>query len=300
MSLPADEVLVVALGGGHGLASSLRALVLSGRCPIGVVSVADDGGSSGRIREAFGLEPPGDVRKCLVALAETESIWTSVFDYRFVGGELAGHSLGNLIIAGLTEVTGDFSEAIQLAQQLIGVRGSLYPSSVGPVTLGARVGLGRVEGQVNVMQTEGIDTVYTVPANPDVPEPVIRAIDGANTIVVGPGSLFTSVLAVLCIPAISESIRLSSAKKIYVVNLKQQKFETVGLDISDHIRALLRHGFEPDVILADNEYMELGDAEELCDSFGGQLVICHLADKTGGLHDPELLARALQRYGSFD
>ena len=104
----------------------------------------------------------------------------------------------------------------------------------------------------------------------------------------------------LCIPAIREAIRLSSAKKIYVVNLRQQKLETVGLDISDHIRALLRHGFEPDLILADNEYMELGDAEELCHSFGGQLVICHLADNTGGLHDPELLADALERYGAFD
>lgn len=297
MSLPADKDLVVALGGGHGLATSLRALVLSGTCPIGVVSVADDGGSSGRLREEFGLQPPGDVRKCLVALAETESIWTSLFNFRFGSGELAGHSLGNLIIAGLTEVTGDFSEAIHLAQQLIGVKGSLYPSSVAPVVLGARVGLSRVEGQVKIMHTEGIDSVYTIPENPHVPDPVIRAIDRAKTIVAGPGSLFTSVLAVLCIPGIRESIRLSAAKKIYVVNLKPQKLETVGLNISDHIRALLRHGFEPDLILADNEYMELGDAEELCDSFGGQLVICPLADKTGSLHDPELLADAFRRYG---
>ncbi|NNN20129.1 MAG: YvcK family protein, partial [Acidimicrobiaceae bacterium] len=104
---------VVALGGGHGLASSLRALVLAGTCPLGVVSVADDGGSSGRLRKDFGFEPPGDVRKCLVALTQYESIWTSVFNYRFPTGELAGHSLGNLIIAGLTEVTGNFGKAIQ-------------------------------------------------------------------------------------------------------------------------------------------------------------------------------------------
>ncbi len=296
MSLPVGKDLVVAVGGGHGLASSLRALVLAGTWPVGVVSVADDGGSSGRLREEFGVHPPGDVRKCLVALAEMESIWTSVFNYRFEYGELAGHSLGNLIIAGLTEVTGDFSEAIQLAQKLIGVKGSLYPSSLAPIVLGARVGEARIQGQVKVMHTKGIDSVYTIPESPQVPDSVVDAIGDARTIIAGPGSLFTSVLAVLCIPKIGDSIRASSAKKIYVVNLRPQKFETVGLNISDHIRALLRHGFVPDLILADNASMELGDAAELCESIGADLVVYPLADKTGSLHDPKLLAELFKNY----
>lgn len=297
MSLLHGKELVVALGGGHGLASSLRSLVLAGACPVGVVSVADDGGSSGRLREEFGLQPPGDVRKCLVALARSESVWTSVFDFRFNSGELAGHSLGNLIIAGLTEVTGDFTIAIKLAQELIGVEGSLLPSAAAPVTLCAKAGEEIIEGQAKVVQTSCIDSVFTIPENPPVPESVLDAIGAAKTIVVGPGSLFTSVLAVLCVPEIREAVRASSAKKIYVVNLRPQQFETLGFDISDHIRALLRHGFVPDLILADNAYMELGDSRTLCDSMDAELVVCSLADEFGGLHDPELLADAFKRFG---
>ncbi|TAN21126.1 MAG: uridine diphosphate-N-acetylglucosamine-binding protein YvcK [Actinomycetota bacterium] len=297
MHFPLDREIVVALGGGHGLASSLRALVLAGECPIGVVSVADDGGSSGRLREDFGLQPPGDIRKCLVALAEAESVWTSVFSFRFESGELAGHSLGNLIIAGLNEVTGDFGKAIKLAQDLIGVKGILYPSSNVPITLEALVGNRVVQGQVNIMHTSGIDSVYTNPGNPEVAAEVVDALLAAKKIVVGPGSLYTSVLAVLAIPKISDAISASSAKKVYVVNLKPQDRETSGFNIADHIRALAKHKFVPDVILADTAYMELGDARELCQSMHSQLVICQLADKFGILHDPVLLADAFKEYG---
>ncbi len=292
MALLESGAPVVAIGGGHGLASSLRSLVIAGACPVGIVSVADDGGSSGRIRADFGLEPPGDVRKCLVALAESESVWTAVFDYRFHTGELTGHSLGNLIIAGLTEVTGDFSDAIRLAQQLIGVKGSLLPSSTEPITLGARAQGHEIFGQVNVMHTMGIENVFTVPENPPVPDAVMEAIGSAKTIVAGPGSLFTSVLAVLCVPKIREAVAASTARKIYVVNLRPQQFETYGFDIAAHIRALLRHGFVPDLILADNSYMELGNSKELCESVGAELLMRPLADGSGRVHDPERLANA--------
>lgn len=297
MSIPQGTDTVVALGGGHGLAASLSALVMTGVNPVGIVSVADDGGSSGRLRKGLGLEPPGDVRKCLVALAEYSSVWTSAFDYRFTEGELAGHSLGNLIIAGLTEVTGDFTDAIELAQELIGVKGSLYPSSAVPVTLGAIVSGEHVLGQVKVMHSTGIESVFTIPENPNVPEAVVDAISQAKTIVAGPGSLFTSVLAVLSIQKIRESIQESRAKKVYVVNLKPQIHETLGLDISDHIRVMVKHGFVPDVILADNAYMELGDSEELCEWLGCELILCPLADGTGDLHDRQLLAEAFAKYG---
>ena len=296
MRLPSERELVVAVGGGHGLASSLRALVLAGQSPVGVVSVADDGGSSGRLREDLGLQPPGDIRKCLVALAEMESVWTSVFDFRFESGELAGHSLGNLILAGLNEVTGDFGEAIRLAQELIGVTGILYPSSNVPITLGARAGRRLIHGQVNVMNTSGIDSVFTYPANPQVPKQVVDALDVARTIVIGPGSLYTSVLAVLAIPEIRDAVSASLAKTLYVVNLRPQDRETFGFNIADHIRALVKHNVVPDVVLADTAFMELGDAGELCESLNSQLVICPLADKFGILHDPALLADAFKEY----
>ncbi|NNN19298.1 MAG: hypothetical protein HKL84_05530, partial [Acidimicrobiaceae bacterium] len=215
---------------------------------------------------------------------------------RFPTGELAGHSLGNLIIAGLTEVTGNFGKAIQIAQELLEVHGSLYPSSLVPIILGARVGDRRVEGQVNIMHTRGIDSIYTDPDNPKVPNAVLRAIASAKTIVAGPGSLFTSVLAVLAVPAIRESINASSAKKIYVVNLKPQELETSGFDISDHVKALVKHNFTPDLILADDSFIAPGDADRYCRSIQSELVICPLANKFGILHDPELLADAFRKY----
>ncbi len=297
MSLTNGKELVVALGGGHGLAASLRSLVLAGADPLGVVSVADDGGSSGRIRADFGLEPPGDVRKCLVALAAHSSIWTSVFDYRFESGELSGHSLGNLIIAGLTEVTGDFTFAIKLAQDLIGAKGALLPSSTEPVTLAAKVGGQVVIGQVNVMRSSGIESVYTIPESPPVPEAVLAAIKTAGTIVAGPGSLFTSVLAVLCVPGIQSAVKESFGQKIYVVNLRQQPSETLDFNISDHIRALVEYGFVPDLILADNAFMELGDSLSFCKRIGAKLVVHQLADPSGRVHDPILLANAFKEYG---
>lgn len=288
--------IVAAIGGGHGLAVSLQALVIAGVVPVGIVSVADDGGSSGRLREEFGLIPPGDIRKCLVALAEDGSTWSSAFKFRFESGELAGHSLGNLIIAGLTAITGDFGKAITLVEELLQIRGRLYPSSSTAVVLGANVGRLNIEGQVQVMNTAGIKDVFTIPLDPEVPEGAIEAIMNAKTVLVGPGSLYTSVLAVLCIPKIKAALKKSSAKKVYIANLRPQVAETTGFDIADHIRALLRHDFVPDVVLADTSNIELGNAKELCVSVGANLVICDLADSNGHTHNPELLGKAFQEF----
>lgn len=286
--------LVVALGGGHGLASSLRSLVLAGFFPVGIVSVADNGGSSGRLRSELGFLPPGDLRKCLVALADSESIWRSVIDYRFVQGELAGHSLGNLIISGLTEVTGDFSSAITEVAQLLGSKGQLFPSSSQPVTLVATSNGRRIEGQVEVMNTSHIEGLQVVPSDPVVPKGALDAIACAKAVVVGPGSLFTSVLAVLCYPKIIDAISKSSAKKIYVANLRQQLQETKHMTIADHVRALVKHGFVPNVVIADDSHIGLGDAEEFCASIGTKFRNVLLSDDSGNVHDPELLSNALQ------
>lgn len=289
-----DRPLVVALGGGHGLASSLKSLVLAKVFPVGIVSVADDGGSSGRLRADFGFLPPGDLRKCLIALADSDSLWSSAIDYRFSQGDLAGHSLGNLIISGLTEVSGDFSRAISEVAHLLGSKGLLFPSSVSPVTLVASAGGKEVRGQVQIMHTRGIDRLKVLPEDPEVPEGALEAISRANAIVVGPGSLFTSVLAVLCYPKIRDAISRSSGKRIYVSNLRPQMEETMGMTVADHVAALVEHGFYPDVVVSDDSHIALGDTNELCASIGCELVNVILSDGSGNLHNPELLSIALQ------
>lgn len=295
--LDKGKASVVALGGGHGLASTLRALNMTDAYPVGIVSVADDGGSSGRLRREFDLLPPGDVRKCLIALSEAKSMWTEAFDFRFQNGELEGHSLGNLILAGLTEVTGDFAQAISMAGELLGVKGTIYPSSLESVMLCAKAGKANVEGQVKVMNTLGIDEVFIVPADPDIPAPALEAVREAKTIIAGPGSLFTSVAAVLCIPKIRSAIEESPAQKIYVANLRQQPFETEDFTIADHVRVVIRHGFIPDVVLADDAYIDSGDVIEYCESIGSKVILTALADPGGHVHAPELLAKQLRILG---
>lgn len=287
---------VVAIGGGHGLASTLRSLNMLNANPVGIVSVADDGGSSGRLRKEFGLLPPGDVRKCLIALSEEESMWTEAFNFRFQNGELEGHSLGNLILAGLTEVSGDFARAISMAGELLGVNGVIYPSSLESLMLCAKAGMDNVEGQVKVMNTSGIDEVYVVPADPNIPKAALEALRNAKTIIAGPGSLFTSVAAVLCIPKIRSAIEESSAEKIYVANLREQSFETEHFTIADHIRVLVRHGFIPDLVLADDSNIEGGDIFEYCEAIGSAVRLTALADAGGYVHSPRLLADELRDF----
>jgi len=277
---------VVGLGGGHGLAATLRATRLYASSVSAVVSVADDGGSSGRLRRAFGIPAPGDLRRCLVALAEDDdSVWARAFEHRFDSGELAGHALGNVVIAGLAAVTGSFGEALDEAARLVGAVGRVFPATVDPVSLKGLAGDREVEGQVAVDRAGAISQVSIVPADSRPADEALEAIAGADQVVLGPGSLFTSVLAVVAVPALRDALVASRAEKVFVANLRASA-ETPGFDVGDHVSALASHGLRPDVVVADTAHIPLGRVE--C-----RVVTAALARADGLAHDPVKLAATL-------
>ena len=241
---------VVALGGGHGLAATLTAARRYASDITAIVSVADDGGSSGRLRQAFGIVAPGDLRRCLVALGDPDCTWARAFEHRFDAGELEGHALGNLVLVGLAETTGDFIAALDEAGRLLGAQGRVLPATTEPVMLKAEAAGGSVEGQVAVQNTGRIAAVSLVPADATAPAEALAAIAAADQVVLGPGSLFTSVLAVVAVPAIREALAATSARKVYVCNLRQQQPETAGYDFAAHVAALEGHGVVVDDVLA--------------------------------------------------
>ena len=277
---------VVAVGGGHGLANTLRAARRYAAAVTAVVSVADDGGSSGRLRQALGTVAPGDLRKCLVALGREDTVWARAFEHRFAGGELDGHALGNLVITGLIESTGDLIEALDEAGRLLATDGRVLPATLGPVVLYADTAGGAVQGQVAVSAASHIAHVSIVPPDAGVPEAVVKAIAAADQVVLGPGSLFTSVLAAAVVPGIRDAIEGSSALKVYVCNLRPQLPETGGYDVAAHVAALGRHGVVVDVVLCDTDHMELGTC-------AARVVSRDLAAAGGRAHDPVRLAAAL-------
>ena len=242
---------MVAVGGGHGLAATLRAVGTYTDRVTAIVSVADDGGSSGRLRELLHIIPPGDLRKCLAAMAEPDSLLASAFEYRFGEEELAGHALGNLILAGLIDGTGDPVAALDEACRLLGVRGRVLPATTDPVVLKADADGGPVAGQVAVMGTDNIRRVSLVPGDPSTPLPAVEALEQADQIVLGPGSLFTSVLAAIAVPGIRAGINRSPCPKVYVCNLRPQVPETEGFDVAMHVEALVAHGVDVDVAVCD-------------------------------------------------
>ena len=287
---------VVALGGGHGLAATLAAARRYAEDLTAIVSVADDGGSSGRLRAAFGIPPPGDLRKCLVALADPESMWTSAFEHRFDAGELEGHAFGNLVLAGLAASTGDFEVALAEAGRLLGAVGRVVPATVEPVVLKASVrgpgGAGgddadSITGQVAVARSEGIAGVSLVPADARAPDAALDALAGADQVVLGPGSLFTSVLAVVAVPAIREALAVTPGRKVYVCNLRPQLPETAGYDVAAHVDALRAHGLDIDVVLCQPDSLPLGLLDVEC-------VQRPVARPDGMGHDHALLAAALE------
>ena len=236
---------VVALGGGYGLSASLRAARRYAGEVTGVVSVADDGGSSGRLRRAFGIPAPGDLRRCLVAVAADGNVWAEAFEHRFDGAELDGHPVGNIILAGLTDTLGSFGAAIDECLRLLGSVGRVVPATVEPVTLKAVFrdplspgGHNIVEGEVEVGKTLNLMSIAVVPADPTSPPEALAAIARADQLILGPGSLFTSVLAVLAVPAINEAVAAARGRKVYVANLGEQHPETTGFDVADHLAAL--------------------------------------------------------------
>jgi uncharacterized cofD-like protein len=279
---------VVAIGGGHGLAATLHATRSYAGEIVAVVSVADDGGSSGRLRRQLGIVPPGDLRKCLVALAEEKSALAEAFELRFdsQSAELTGHALGNLVLAGLVAATGDLLTALDEAGRLLGTVGRVLPAASEPVVLKALSTRGEVRGQTAVSGTGQIQRVSLVPSDPPSPRDAVAAIVGADQVVIGPGSLFTSVLAAVAVPQITEAIGRTRATRVYVANLRQQDAETEGFDIAAHIRALELHGVKPDVVLADTSSIDLGRPQV-------QVVEARLAKANGLAHDPSRLAASL-------
>ncbi|MGH9046367.1 MAG: gluconeogenesis factor YvcK family protein, partial [Acidimicrobiales bacterium] len=241
---------VVAIGGGHGTAVTLRAATRYAAQVTAIVSVADDGGSSGRLRELLDGVARGAMRKCLVALA-AETPLATAFAHRFEEGELAGHALGNLVLAGLVAATGDLVAAVDEAARLLGAVGRVLPATTEPVVLKADSWGGEVEGQVAVSRAGRIRSVSIVPSDAGPPPCAVEAILDADQVVIGPGSLYTSLLAAASVPAVADAIGRTAAQRVFVCNLRPQIPETEGYDLGRHVSALEAHGVAIDRILCD-------------------------------------------------
>ncbi|HUV57514.1 MAG TPA: gluconeogenesis factor YvcK family protein [Acidimicrobiales bacterium] len=242
----------VAVGGGHGTAVSLRALRRLGDEVTGVVSVADDGGSTGRLRAMLNVAAVGDLRKCLGALADPDNPLTVSFEHRFDVGELAGHTVGNLLLVGLIDATGNLEESVRAVAQVMGVTGSIVPASCEGVVLLASTEEGPTRGQTEVARSSSIRRISLEPALASAPIAAVEAIERADVVLIGPGSLFTSVLAACMVPGITQALAGTTARKIYVANLRPQTPETGDFSLQDHIDALLVHGVVPDLVLVDD------------------------------------------------
>lgn len=235
---------VVAIGGGTGLSTLLRGLKRKTSNLTAVVTVSDDGGSSGRLQKELGVLPPGDVRNCLVALADDEAMVTDLFKYRFSEGEgLSGHSFGNLFLAAMSGITGNFDKAIKESSRVLNIKGRVLPSTLGIVRLCARLEDGSVvEGESNIsMSGQRIKQVFFDPPYAAPLAEVISALGEADAIVLGPGSLFTSIVPNVLVDRIAQAIAASPAVKIYVCNVMTQPGETDGMTASDHVEALMEN-----------------------------------------------------------
>jgi uncharacterized cofD-like protein len=252
---------VVAIGGGTGLSTLLRGLRRHVTAPgqtadvpgaisdlAAVVTVTDDGGSSGRLRKDFNMLPPGDLRNCMVALSEEEDLLASLFNYRFRGGDgLKGHSFGNLFVAALTEITGDFGKAIQLASKILATRGRIYPVTMADATLVARMVDGTVvRGETNITASQGrIAELMLDPPNPAALPETLEAIEKADIITVGPGSLYTSLITNLLVEGIPSALANSRGLRVYICNLMTQANESLDLTASEHIERIYEHTRAP-------------------------------------------------------
>ncbi|MGA8942723.1 MAG: YvcK family protein [Thermoactinomyces sp.] len=306
---------VVCIGGGTGLSVILRGLKKLPLDITAIVTVADDGGSSGRLRNDLQMPPPGDIRNVLIALADTEPLLESVLQYRFKNGQgLAGHTLGNLMIAAMKEITGDFTQAVKEMSRVLAVHGRVLPASEQDVKLVAEMIDGTVVyGESRIPQTgKPIRRVFLDPPEPHPLREAVEAIREADGIIVGPGSLYTSILPNLLVKDISKLIRISKACKIYVCNIMTQPGETDGFTASDHVRAIYDHVGERlfDMVIINNEvppgsiqqqYAEKGqkmvlpDIKEIhrlgCDVLADNLLLYQKVVR----HDAEQISRHILR-----
>jgi uncharacterized cofD-like protein len=302
----------VALGGGHGLAASLGALRRVTDDLTAVVTVADDGGSSGRLRRDFGVLPPGDLRMALAALCRDDewgTTWSQVVQHRFGGdGEIAGHAVGNLLIVALWDLLGDTVAGLDWVGRLLGTAGRVLPMAAVPLDIVAEVvgadparpdEVTTVRGQEECATTPGqVQSIALVPPDPPAVPEAVRAVLDADWIVFGPGSWFTSVLPHLLVPELSAALYATPARRLVVLNLVPQPGETGGFSPNQHLEVLAAHapGLSVDVVLADTKAVGAGaldDLERAAGILGARLVLADVAAADGTpRHDPERLAQA--------
>lgn len=247
---------VVAIGGGTGLSSLLKGLKEYTSNITAIVAVTDDGGSSGRLRDNLGILPPGDIRNCLVALADKETLMEEVLQYRFTSGELAGHNLGNLFLAGLNNVTGGFDGAVRALSKVLAIRGQVLPATLQDVALGAELADNTLlYGECNISASQS--KIKRIFLRPEVCQPLpeaLTAIQEADLIILGPGSLYTSVIPNLLVEGMPEAIERAAAQKIYICNIMTQPGETQGYSACDHVKAIFDHvGPIVNQIMVNNE-----------------------------------------------
>lgn len=303
---------VAVIGGGTGLSVLLRGIKSVTSNVTAIVTVADDGGSSGRLRSDLGIIPPGDLRNCLVALADTEPLMEKLFQHRFGGGSLAGHSFGNLFIAAMTEVLGDVEQALKESSKVLAVRGKVLPSSVQTIRLLAEMADGSiVEGESNIpLANQRIKRVFISPTDAAPVEGALEAIREADAVILGPGSLYTSVLPNLLVNGVGEALRQTQAVKIYICNVMTQPGETDGFTASEHVRALIDH-IGPGIIdyavinsqeiapalrevyASQGAYPVLPDAEAI-EALGVKAIKANVISETNLVrHDPLKLSRTI-------
>ena len=241
----------MALGGGHGLAASLRAARTYASSVTGIVSVGDDGGSSGRLRAELGIAAPGDIRRCISALAREDSLFSRSLEYRFDEGGLTGHPVGNLLLTGLAKACGDFQQAIEELCRLVDADGSLFPATAVPIRLIADADEGTITGQVTIERATNIRNLRFDPADPPVAVAAAEAVARADQVIVGPGSLYTSVLACAVVPGIKQALVATEGQRIYVANVANEKGMARGFGLAEHLVALEQHGVSIDLVVAD-------------------------------------------------
>jgi uncharacterized cofD-like protein len=282
---------VVAIGGGHGLAVTLRAVAPWAGQVTAVVSTADDGGSTGRLRESWDVPALGDVRRCLTALADPDAAWTRALERRFDAGELFGHAMGNLLLLALTEEVGNLQAACDEVARTLAI--DLDRARVVPVTDDAVVlhGLTRdhaeVVGQMAVSATPDLTDVWVDPDCTAASTVATDAIRRADLVVLGPGSLYTSVLAAAVVGDVRKALADTEACVVYVANLRADQAEAKGYDVSDHVAALTRHGIHPQQVLVDRVGLPVGATDVT-------VVSADVADQRGLLHDPAKMGAALR------
>lgn len=315
---------IVAIGGGHGLSALLRGLKQHTSNITAIVTVADDGGSSGRLRRELGVLPPGDFRMCIAALASEDSLVAQLFQYRFGSGEgLSGHSFGNLFIAALAELTGSFEKALLESSKVLVTKGRIVPSTLTDVTLCAELrelvveematgvngnapASSLVRGESSIGKTGyPIERVWLEPSDPPAYPEAVRAILEADLIVMGPGSLFTSVMPNLLVPGIAQALKQAKALRVYVANVVTERGETDGFTLSDHVAAIERHIGRGliDVVIANNHVdpdfrlpqgVDIIQPELALHNSGARIVRADVADdESPWRHDPARLAVAV-------